>query len=103
MQLRGFFRLLYLYDVAESIDLGKLRGLLGERGGSAEQAFPRRTPGYMRFEQAPIIEPAEFITVCAGVSAACRVKYYNFGAIVVQVEMPFDSDWRELVAHGSRW
>jgi len=103
MQLRGLFRLLYLYDVAESMDLGKLRGLLGARGGSAEHVFPRRTPGYVRFEQAPIIEPAEFITVCAGVSAACRVKYYNFGAIVVQVELPFECAWPELVAQGSRW
>jgi hypothetical protein len=103
MQLHGLFRLFYLYDVAESIDLGKLRGLLGARGGSAEHAFPRRTPGYVRFEQPPIIEPAEFITVCAGVSAACRVKYYNFGAIVVQVELPFTCDWPDLVKHGSRW
>jgi len=103
MQLRGLFRLLYLYDVAESIDLGKLRNLLGSRGGPAGQAFPRRTPGYVRFEEAPIVEPAEFITVCPGVSAACPVKYYGFGAIVIQVELPFECDWNSLVAQGSRW
>jgi hypothetical protein len=103
MQLRGIFRLLYLYDVAESIDLGKLRGLLGARGGSAKSAFPRRTPGYVRFEEPPIAEPAEFITVCPGVSAACPVKYYNFGAIVIQVELPFECDWKTLVQEGSRW
>jgi hypothetical protein len=104
MNLRGLFRLFYLYDVAESIDLPKLRGLLGERGGSAGPGFPRRTPDYVRFEDAPIVEPAEFITVCPGVSAACRVKYYGFGAIVVQVELPFElDDWHLLVVQGSRW
>ncbi len=103
MRLRGLFRLLFLYDVAESIDLGKLLTLLGVRGGSAEHAFPRRTPGYVRFEQAPIVEPAEFITICPGVSAACPVKYYAFGAIVIQVELPFDCDWNSLVEQGSRW
>ena len=103
MRLRGLFRLLYLYDVAESIDLGKLRGLLGPRGGSAEQAFPRRTPDYVRFEHAPIVEPAEIVTVCPGVSAACPVKYYGFGAIVIQVEVPFDCDWNSLVEQASRW
>ena len=103
MQIRGLFRLLFLYDVAESIDLGKLRSLLGARGGSAEHAFPRRTPGYVRFEQAPIVEPAEFLTVCPGVNAACPVKYYAFGAIVIQVELPFDCDWNSLVEQGSRW
>ena len=103
MQLCGLFRLLFLYDVAESIDLGKLRSLLGARGGSAEPAFPRRTPGYVRFEQAPIVEPAEFVTVCPGVDAACPVKYYGFGAIVIQVEVPFECDWNSLVGQGSRW
>ena len=103
MQLRGLFRLLFLYDVAESIDLRKLRVLLGARGGSAEPAFPRRTPGYVRFEQAPIVEPSEFVTVCPGVTAACPVKYYGFGAIVIQVELPFDFDWNSLVAQASRW
>jgi hypothetical protein len=103
VHIRGLFRLLFLYDVAESIDLGKLRNLLGARGGSAKPAFPKRTPGYVRFEEAPVVEPAEFITVCAGVSAACRVKYYSFGAIVVQVELPFECDWTTLVAQGSRW
>ncbi len=103
MQLRGLFRLLFLYDVAESIDLGKLRNLLGSRGGPGGHAFPRRTPGYVRFEEAPIVEPAEFITVCPGVSAACPVKYYGFGAIVIQVELPFECDWNSLVAQGSRW
>ena len=103
MMLRGLFRLLCLYDVAESIDLPRLRDLLGSRGSSGP-AFPRRTPGYVRFEEAPIVEPAEFITVCPGVSAACPVKYYGFGAIVVQVELPFElEDWHSLVAQGSRW
>lgn len=103
MSLRGVFRLLYLYDVAESIDLVKLRTLLGARGGAVEQTFPRRTPGYVRFEDAPILEPAEIVTVYPGVSAACRAKYYGFGAIVVQVELPFDCDWSSLVMQGSRW
>jgi hypothetical protein len=103
MKLRGLFRLLFLYDVAESIDLGKLRNLLGARGGSAEQTFPRRTPGYVRFEEAPIVEPAEVVTVCPGVSAACPVKYYGFGAIVIQVELPFECDWKSLVEQGARW
>ncbi len=103
MQLRGNFRLMFLYDVAESFDLAAVRKLLGERGGSAKSSFPRRTPDYMRLEEVPVIEPAEFITVCAGVSAACRVKYYSFGAVVVQVELPFDCGWTELVAQSSRW
>src|SRR5215472_1457667 len=103
MRLRGVFRLLFLYDVAESIDLGTLLELLGAKGGSAEHSFPRRTPEYVRFEQAPVSEPAELVTVCPDTTASCPLKYYAFGALVVQVEIPFDCDWKTLVADGSRW
>ena len=95
---------MYLYDVAESIDLARLRGLLGGRGGSAEASFPRRTPTYVRFEQAPVVEPPESVAVRPGVNVACPVKYYGFGAVVVQVELPFDcADWKSLVEEGARW
>ena len=101
--LHGCFRILFLYDVAESFDLEKLRNFLGERGGLVEPAFPRRTPQYVRFEQAPIVEPAEAVFVCEGVTAACSVKYYAFGVIVIQAEIPFESGWDALVEQGSRW
>ena len=103
MQLCGLFRLLYLYDVAESIDLDKLRTLLGERGGSADQSFPRRTPGYIRFEHPPIVEPADCISVPPGGTFACPVKYYSFGAMAIQVQVPFDCNWADLVQEGARW
>jgi hypothetical protein len=103
MQLRGLFRLLFLYDVAESIDLAKLRVLLGARVGAPGQAFPRRTPGYVRFEDPPVFETADCISVAPGGNVACPVKYYAFGAIVIQVEVPFDCDMKTLVEQGSRW
>ena len=103
MQLRGCFRILFLYDVAESIDLGKLRGLLGARSGPAEQAFPRRTPEYVRFEHAPIMEPAENISIPGAADVAGSVRYYAFGVIVIQVEVPFDCGWKSLIEQGSRW
>jgi hypothetical protein len=103
MQLRGLFRLLFLYDVAESIDMTKLRNLLGSRVGSSGQAFPRRTPGYVRFEDPPVLETADCISVTNGGNVACPVKYYSFGAIVIQVEVPFDCDMKTLVELGSRW
>ena len=61
MTLRGCFRIFFLYDVAEALDFDKLRDLLGPRGGTVKQVFPRRTPEYVRFEQAPIVEPAQSI------------------------------------------
>jgi hypothetical protein len=55
--LRGCFRILLLYDVAEALDLDKLRELLGPRGGTVKRVFARGTPEYVRFEHAPSSSP----------------------------------------------
>jgi hypothetical protein len=101
--LRGCFRLLFLYDVAEAIDLKKLRELLGPRGGPVKGVFPRRTPDYVRFEEAPLVEPAEPLSLGGGQSAACSLKYYGFAVVVVQLEIRFEGDWNTVLAQASRW
>jgi len=72
--LRGCFRILFLYDVAEAFDMNKLRGCLGPNAEPVKQVFPRRTPEYIRFEQVPIIEPAQPITLATGDHVLCSVK-----------------------------
>lgn len=103
MRLRGCFRVLFLYDVAEAIDPDKLRDLLGPRGGTVRRAFPRRTPEYVRFEQAPIVEPAQSLELATGERVLCSIKYYAFAVVVVQLETPFECDWDGLLAQASRW
>src|ERR1700733_6548500 len=103
MQLRGSFRIMNLYDVAESIDLEALGTLLGADCGAAERSFPRRTPEYVRFEHPPLVERAQDFFPSAGVRAQSLVKYYAFGVVVVQVVVPFVSDWGSLLEESSRW
>lgn len=101
--LRGSFRVLFLYDVAEALDLAKLRQLLGPRSGRVKETLPRRTPEYIRFEEPPVVEPSEQITLQTGEQVTCSIKYYAFAAIVVQMDVPFECDWKELLCHVSRW
>jgi hypothetical protein len=103
MLLRGCFRILLLYDVAEALDLEKLRELIGPRGEPVKQAFPRRTPEYVRFEDAPIVEPTQPIRLSTGEHAVCAIKYYAFAVVVVQFEVPFECAWKALIAQASRW
>ncbi len=103
MLLTGAFRILLLYDVAEAFDLDKLQSLIGPRGAPAHRPFPRRTPDYVRFEQVPIVEQAEPLKLSTGEELACSVKYYAFAVIVVELEVPFESDWAGLVSHAARW
>ena len=101
--LRGVFRILLLFDVAEAIDLAKVRELLGPRAVSASQGFPRRTPEYIRFEQPPVIEARVPVALASGEEVASWVKYYAFAVIAVEIEVPFACDWNELQARASRW
>ena len=54
--LRGSFFVLILYDVAEEIQLSKVRGLLGAEPPRREPSFKHRAPRYVRFECPPVVE-----------------------------------------------
>jgi hypothetical protein len=101
--LRGCFRIFLLYDVAEAIDLDQLRGLLGPRGVPVQRFFPRRTPEYVGFEQAPIVEGASPIRLETGASVVCSIKYYAYAVVAVQIEVPFACDWDALLPQAERW
>jgi hypothetical protein len=101
--LRGNFRILLFYDVAEAFDTAKLRELLGSRGRAVQRAFPRRTPEYVSFEHAPVVERAGLVTLKTGEQIDCSIKYYAYGVAVARFELPFECDWGALLAQASRW
>jgi hypothetical protein len=103
VSLRGTLRIFLLYDVAEAIDLDKLKAMLGPRGIPVQRFFPRRTPEYVGFEQAPIVEACDPITLKRGETVACSVKYYSYAVVAVQIEVPFDCDWQTLTRNAARW
>jgi len=101
--LRGCFRMLFLYDVAEAIDLAHLKQLLGPRGDMQEPRFGRGTPEHFRFEVPPYIERAEPLHLSTGQVASCSLRYYPFAVIALQLELPFEGDWPQLVREAAQW
>jgi hypothetical protein len=106
--LRGHFRVLFLYDVAEAIRLDALRSLLGlelEPGGVESPPNPvRPIPQYLRFERPPVVEPAEPMVLGTGERIGVSTKYYDYGVVSIELELPFEcSDWDSLVLQSSRW
>ena len=102
MILRGCIRVFVFYDVGEAFALDKLQSLIDPRGGPAQPEFPRRTPEYVRFENPPLVEPSEPLTLRSGESAACSLKYYEYAIVEVQLEVPFEGSWDTLLAQTSR-
>lgn len=103
MLLRGSIRIFFFYDVGEAFDLDKVRGLLGSRGGTTKADFPRRTPDYVRFENPPIAEPSEALTLRSGENVVCSIKYYEYAIVEVQLEAKFEGGWDVFLAQTSRW
>lgn len=101
--LRGSLWVLFLYDVAEEIHLDKLRQLLGLEPSPREPSFRHPTPEYVRFERPPVVEPIPPDRLEAGPGARARLKYFDFGVVSVEVEMPFETDWESLVQLAARW
>lgn len=103
VSLRGVFQLYVLYDVAEAFNVDQIRNILGERASRARQVLPRRTPEYIRFEEAPIIDQAASLSLSSGQQIACSIKYYRFAVCVVQLDVPFDCGWPNLLRQASQW
>jgi hypothetical protein len=103
MLLRGCIRIFLFYDVGEAFALDKLQTLVGPGGGPAQRDFPRRTPEYVRFENPPIVEPSEPVTLRSGEKVVCSIKYYEYAIVEVQLEVPFQGSWDDLLAQTARW
>jgi len=103
MVLRGCIRIFLFYDVGEAFALDKLQVLVSPGSGPAQRDFPRRTPEYVRFENPPIVEPGEPLTLPRGEKVVCSIKYYEYAIVEVQLEVPFQGSWDDLQAQTARW
>ncbi len=101
--LTGSFRGLLLFDVAESIDLGRLHRILGTNPSRREPAFRHPAPEYVRFERPPVIEQVGTRQIREGEDVEVRIRYFEYGVASVEMLLPFSSSWKELAFLTSRW
>jgi hypothetical protein len=100
--LRGSVLVLIQFDVCEEIRLDQLREIFGAR--TVEQpSFKHPTPGYIRYQRPPVVEPIEPLVLETGERLNGQIKYYDYGVLSVVFELPFSGDWDMLVRLGSRW
>lgn len=102
MALAGDFRVFFLYEVAEAIRLETLRSILGAKPAARAPRFVHPTPEYVRFERPPLVEAIELVPA-TGAQMTGQIKYYDYGVISIELELPFDTDWESLVGQFSRW
>jgi hypothetical protein len=100
--LQGSVLVLIQFDVCEEIRLDKLREIFGART-QPQPAFKHPSPGYVRYQRPPVLEPIEPLILESGEQLQGQIKYYDYGVLSVVFELPFSGDWDKLVLLGSRW
>lgn len=103
MALQGIFRILLLYDVADSINLERLKAILQIRPAERLPSFTHPTPEYVRSELPPVIEPLDSIELETGDRLEARIKYYDYGVTSLEMELPFCCEWADLVGLCGKW
>jgi len=81
--LQGHFRILFLYDVAEAVNLDAIRSMLESRGVAPSVSLTLPIPQYMRFEKPPVVEPISSIALETGERLAGKTKYYDYGVVSI--------------------
>ena len=100
--IQGSVLVLIQFDVCEEIHLDQLRQILGARTVS-QPAFKHPTPGYVRYQRPPVVEPIEPLILESGEKLQGEIKYYDYGVLSVVLELPFSGDWDTLIRLGGRW
>jgi hypothetical protein len=101
--LAGSFWVIFLYDICEEIDLDELRKLLGAPPSGREPSFRRPTPEYVRFERVPIVDVLDPVTLRTGEKLRCRMKYYDYGVVSIELELEFQFGWGQLIDLAASW
>ncbi|HEX4537345.1 MAG TPA: hypothetical protein VH140_10390 [Candidatus Acidoferrum sp.] len=102
--MKGEFRILFLYEVAEAIRLDLLRPLLEPGGAQPVIGLTPPIPHYLHFERSPVVEAIHPMVLKAGEHIEGKTNYYDYGVVSIELELPFEcDDWGALVQRSSRW
>jgi hypothetical protein len=96
----GFVTALYLFDVAQAVDVAAVKARLGDRAASAR--IEDKTPGPQRVQylQAPVVADGHAFGCGELDGFKVRVKFYEYGVISLMLSRPFAGDWGDLVSLG---
>jgi hypothetical protein len=96
----GFVTALYLFDVAQSIQLDTLKTQLGEQASAARLGDKTAGPPRLRYLQPPVMVDGQALG-CGDLDGfKVRVKFYEYGVVSLMLSRPFAGSWPDLVVLG---
>jgi hypothetical protein len=100
--LAGSVLVLIQFDVCEEIELDQLQRIISAVK-VAQPALKHPTPGYVRYQRPPVVEPIEPLMLESGDRLHGEIKYYDYGVVSVVLQLPFSGDWETLIRLASHW
>jgi hypothetical protein len=92
--------LLYLFDVAETVNLLAIPPLIGGQTVAARLAPKPATPAYVQYDNPPILFDGEAVGFPDVDGFRARFRVYDYGVISVALARDFSGTWAEFVALG---
>jgi len=90
----------YLFDVAETVNLSAIPGLIGGPTVAARLAPKSPTPAYVQYEKPPLSFDGDLIGVTDIGGFRPRFRFYDYGVISLSLSRPFSGPWSGLVTLG---
>jgi hypothetical protein len=92
----------YLFDVAESIELGRVPELLQAAAAPVQIASKPAIPSYVRYLTPPLQIEGDALGFADVDGFAVRVKIFDYGVISMSLTRPFSGAWDELIGIAHR-
>jgi hypothetical protein len=92
----------FLYDVAEAIDLQRVRGLIGDVVAARLSPKPA-TPPYVQYQQPPLAVDGDAVGMREIAGFRVRFKMFDYGVISVALTAAVPDTWEELLTRGLEW
>jgi hypothetical protein len=96
----GFLTALYLFDVADAIDIDGLRADLGAAALASTLSDKSAGPSRVQYTQPPVVVDGHVFEVAVLDSFRVRVKFFDYGVVSLMLTRPFAGSWADLVALG---
>ena len=93
----GTIAALYLFDVAEQVDLARLRERLGG-AAAARLATKSAQPASLQYQVPPLVLEGEAAGFAHIDGFHARLKFFDYGVVSLALFRPFAGTWDDLVA-----
>jgi len=89
----------YLFDIAETVDLAAIQGIIGGPVTAARLAPKSATPAYVQYEKPPLSFDGDVFGITDVAGFRPRFRFYDYGVISLALTKPFSGSWNALVLH----